>query len=167
MQMPSLANAVRPGAEPAIALHLQTGPDSPQGGSEVPRRRTMLRRAADVAVALALLALTGPLMLLTALAVRLDSPGSVLVGLPHLGQGGRVFRLLTFRCSQEAAFGRTAPSRVAALIQPPRIDQLPVLLNLLRGDMTLIGPAPVKVGIALHGAPMMGTPGISGWVGSA
>lgn len=169
MHMPSLADVVRTGAQPAIVLNLHHGADSPPEGGELPRRSAMGRRTGDVAVALALLALTAPLLLLTALAIRLDSAGPILVGLPYLGEGGQVFRLLAFRCTQGPAPGRFAPSRVASLIQPPRIDQLPILFNLLRGDMTLIGPPPVQPGLAADASspPGLAKPGLSGWVASA
>lgn len=168
MQMPMLADAVRTGAQPATLLNSDNGAGS-HGGSELPRRRATGHRAGDVAVALALLALTGPLLLLTALAIRLDSPGPVLVGLPHFGEGGQLFHLLAFRSTKGGVPGLSAPSRIGLLIQPPRIDQLPILFNLLRGDMALSGPPPVPSGsgFSAPAALSLQKPGLYGWLNSA
>lgn len=141
----------------ALALRLEPTGRARPGGGGLPRRRAAGRRAIDVAVSAALLAVTLPLLALAALAVRLDSPGPVLLGEPHLGEGGRVFRLLSFRCTEA---GGGSPTRVGGLLHPPRIDQLPVLFNLLLGDMTLVGPAPMPLGAPGGTA---GRPGLTGW----
>ena len=150
--------------------------------------RHAVLRAADIAVAASLLLLTLPLVALVALAVRLDSPGPLLERLPRRGRGGQPFHLLAFRSTAPGPFGRPVPTRIGRLVRPARLDQLPVLLNLLRGDMTLVGPAPayahgaaqdgaVKAGAiqggaiqdgAIQGGAIQdgadsGTPGLTGW----
>ncbi|WP_161993614.1 sugar transferase [Muricoccus nepalensis] len=151
-------NRRRGAPRPALALRLEPTGHARPGGGGLPRRRAAGRRAIDVTVSAALLAVTLPLLALAALAVRLDSPGPVLLGEPHLGEGGRVFRLLSFRCTEGA--GGAALTRVGGLLRPPRIDQLPVLFNLFLGDMTLVGPAPVPLGAPGGTA---GRPGLTGW----
>lgn len=85
-----------------------------------------------------LLILTLPLLVLVALAVRLESPGPVFSRAGCRGWEGRCFHLLSFRVLSGGEL-----SRVGQLIRPCRIDQLPALLNLLRGDLALFGPSPV------------------------
>ena len=123
-----------------------------------------IRRGADVVVALLMLLLTLPLLLLVALAIRLDGSGPVLRRRPHIGRNGQRFDLLTFSSTQEDPFGRTLPTPLGHFIRPTRIDQLPILLNLLRGDLTLVGPAPIPLGEAQQ-APIP-HPGVTGWAGA-
>jgi lipopolysaccharide/colanic/teichoic acid biosynthesis glycosyltransferase len=120
-----------------------------------------------------LLVLTLPLFIVTALAIRLDSPGPVFRPVPHVGTGGRTFRLLMFRSTTS----NIPPARAAELtgvgrlIYPTRVDQLPILLNLLRGDITLIGPCPEPLSMATRnasatralGLPPTKKPGLTGW----
>lgn len=117
------------------------------------------RRAVDVTVALVLLALALPLLLLVALAVRLDGPGPVLQREYRIGHGGRRFQLLAFRSTEGPS---RAPTRLGRWMRPVRIDQLPVLLNLLRGDMTLVGPAPAEGWDGAAEGPLP-RPGVTGW----
>lgn len=137
----------------------------PHDGHGSPRRRSMMRRAADIAAAIALLTITFPLMVLVALAIRIESRGPVFLREAHLGDSGRVFTLLTFRCARwSGALEPSVPTQVGRLLQRPRIDQLPVLFNLLRGEMTLIGPPPVRLsGSGPRAVVPAATPGLSGW----
>jgi exopolysaccharide biosynthesis polyprenyl glycosylphosphotransferase len=116
-------------------------------------RDTVARRAADIALALSLLLLTLPLILLTALLIRLDSPGPVLYRQERVGLHGRRFTLLKFRSMRDDAetrgpvwAARSDPrvTRVGAFIRLTRIDELPQLLNVLRGEMSFIGPRPER-----------------------
>jgi len=166
----SLMDAPASPVQPPLVLKLDRGPRPYQGGSSFPRRREWGRRVADLAAAVTLLAITLPVMALAALAIRLESPGPILRREAHVGQGGRVFHLMTFRSTRghgaqgEAAAGEAALTRVGQLLQPPRIDQLPILFNLLRGDMTLIGPAPRRHDAARpRGVAPLARPGVSGW----
>lgn len=110
-----------------------------------------VKRAFDVVVATGLLLLTGPLWVLAAIAVKLTSRGPVLYRASRVGQYGRPFTLLKFRTmSIDAAAkgpGITATrdprvTGVGALLRRFKIDELPQLLNVLRGDMSLVGPRP-------------------------
>ncbi|MDD2943333.1 MAG: sugar transferase [bacterium] len=116
------------------------------------------RRIFDISVALVLLIVTMPLMLVAALVVRLTSPGSVIFSQNRLTKGGQVFRMYkirTMRADAEAGSGavlaQKADSRVTPVgrfLRSTRIDELPQLFNILRGEMSLIGPRPERPEIA-------------------
>lgn len=110
-----------------------------------------LRRVVDVAVGCAGLLLVGWLMLLLGLTVRGTSPGPALFRQPRVGRNGRSFTIVKFRTMVDgAATNGCAVSghadaritRVGRLLRDTRLDELPQLLNVVRGDMTLIGPRP-------------------------
>jgi lipopolysaccharide/colanic/teichoic acid biosynthesis glycosyltransferase len=108
-----------------------------------------MSRALDVIVAAVALAVLAPLLAAVAVAVRWTSPGPVLFRQTRVGLGGAPFTLLKFRTMWHGAAGPsvtgTADARVTPLgarLRRWKIDELPQLVNLLRGDMTLIGPRP-------------------------
>jgi len=142
------------------------------------------KRATDIALsALALVALS-PLFALLAAAVRLESPGPVLFRQERFGLGGRHIRVLKFR-SMRAEAGdasgenRTVPrdprvTRVGRILRHLSFDELPQLVNVLRGDMSLVGPRPhplhMRVGelyyfdaVERYRARHLVKPGITGW----
>ncbi|HEX6938027.1 MAG TPA: exopolysaccharide biosynthesis polyprenyl glycosylphosphotransferase [Longimicrobiales bacterium] len=125
--------------------------------------RMALKRAMDVAVAAAALVLTSPLLVLIAAAIRLDSPGPVLFGQIRVGVGGKPFRMWKFRTMVPDAermkpalayLNESGDSRLFKIPHDPRVtrlgrwlrrtslDELPQLLNVLRGEMSLVGPRP-------------------------
>ena len=113
----------------------------------------MVRRARDVCGSLLLLVLTLPLLLVVALLIKLESPGPVLYRQRRVGLNGSVFTLLklrSMRVDAEAAgpcwAAKRDPrvTRVGAAIRGCRIDELPQLLNVLRGEMSLVGPRPER-----------------------
>jgi exopolysaccharide biosynthesis polyprenyl glycosylphosphotransferase len=125
----------------------------PGAGPCAGARRLLLQRPFDITLSLALLLLTLPLMLLTALAIRLDSPGPLLYRQERLGLGGEVFTLLKFRSMRTdaeaagpvwAAQRDARVTRVGRFIRLVRIDELPQLLNILSGEMSFIGPRPER-----------------------
>jgi lipopolysaccharide/colanic/teichoic acid biosynthesis glycosyltransferase len=108
-----------------------------------------MRRVIDVAVTGVALVALSPLLVAVAIGVRLGSPGPVLFRQPRVGRGGRPFTLLKFRTMWDGATGpsvtRAADTRVTpfgAWLRRWKLDELPQLLNVLRGDMTLLGPRP-------------------------
>ena len=112
-----------------------------------------VRRARDVAGSLLLLVLTLPLLLLVTCLIKFDSRGPVLYRQDRVGLHGRVFTLLKFRTMQidaEADGPRWATerdprvTRFGAFLRASRIDELPQLINVLRGEMTLVGPRPER-----------------------
>ena len=117
----------------------------------------MLKRSFDITVSLALLTVLSPVLALTALAIRLDSPGPVLFRQPRLGFNNEAFHVLKFRsmyvnCADLEARQQTQRNdarvtRVGAWLRKSSIDELPQLINVLIGDMSLVGPRPHAIGM--------------------
>lgn len=106
-----------------------------------------MRRLIDLAFALFFLVLTGPLLLLISILIKLDSTGPVLYKPEMIGKHGKAFRLLRFRTMHVDS--RNVPSeqrwtRIGSFIRNYSLDHLPMLLNLLKGDLTIIGPRPME-----------------------
>lgn len=129
--------------------------DSPRISGYVHQASSVfLRRAFDVFVALTLLALLWPVMLLTAIAIKLDSSGPVFFKQERVGLRGRRFMCIKFRSMNQNAesdgVARWAQTndprvtRVGQLIRKCRIDELPQLFNVLRGEMRMVGPRPER-----------------------
>ena len=109
----------------------------------------MLRRIVDICFAVAALTLLAPLLVFIAIAIRIDSPGNPIYGGWRVGKGGKRFRMWKFRSmvtnADQVGPGITArrDSRVTRLgktLRNTKLDELPQFVNLLTGDLTLIGP---------------------------
>ncbi len=110
------------------------------------RTGVIAKRAFDVAVALPALLLLAPVLLLTALAVRLSMGSPVLFRHRRAGYRGRPFTLLKFRTMRPGAPGEPDDARLTrlgALLRAASLDELPQLWNVLCGDMSLVGPRPL------------------------
>lgn len=112
----------------------------------------MLKRAFDIVVAAALLVVLAPLMAMIALAVRIGLGQPVIFVQESPGKGGRVFRLYKFRTMRDARGPDGTPlpdaERLTGLgrfLRASSLDELPELWNVLRGDMSLVGPRPLLV----------------------
>jgi sugar transferase (PEP-CTERM system associated) len=115
-----------------------------------------LERAFDIVASVLLLMLTSPLMLLTAIAIKLtEGPrATIFYRQVRVGQYGRPFKLLKFRSMREDAERDGKPqwaqkndsrvTRIGALIRLTRIDELPQILNVMRGEMSFVGPRPER-----------------------
>jgi lipopolysaccharide/colanic/teichoic acid biosynthesis glycosyltransferase len=107
------------------------------------------KRTYDIVIALLLLVLLSPLMLLLALAIKLESAGPVLYRSRRVGLGGREFEMLKFRKMHRDAAGPPLTSRndhrltrMGSLLGRTKFDELPQLWNVVCGDMSLVGPRP-------------------------
>lgn len=115
-----------------------------------------LKRLFDLAVAIPALALLTPVLLVIAVVIKLDSPGPVLFVQPRIGKGNRMFRMFKFRSMRSDLLDHKATklttrndarvTRVGKFIRKTSIDELPQLLNVLRGDMSIVGPRPHATG---------------------
>jgi sugar transferase (PEP-CTERM system associated) len=149
-------------------------------GFRVSRVTRALKRAFDIAVAAVGLMLAAPLMALTALAVRLDSRGPILYCQERVGKDGRPFTLSKFRSMRDDAEQGTPVwardhdervTRVGRVIRLTRLDELPQLWNVLRGDMSLVGPRPERpffvhqlaARIPFYSSRHVVRPGVTGW----
>jgi lipopolysaccharide/colanic/teichoic acid biosynthesis glycosyltransferase len=156
-----------------------TGDWQPASGTRG-RLDAAVQRAADIVLSLTLLVFTLPLMLLTAVLIRLDSPGPVLYRQERVGLHGRPFTLLKFRSMRTDAEARgpvwaaqsdPRVTRVGAFIRLVRIDELPQLLNVLRGQMSFIGPRPerphfvaqLEQALPFYRDRALVKPGLTGW----
>ena len=113
------------------------------------RRHEVVKRGFDAAVAAVLLALAAPLILVLAVAIRLDSRGSAFFRCRRIGFGGREFDMLKFRKMYDGARGPALTAtndnrftRMGSFLAQTKLDEVPQLWNVLRGDMSLVGPRP-------------------------
>ncbi len=113
----------------------------------------LLKRGFDILVAFVLLVITLPLQVLIALAILLTSPGPVFYAQERVGRGGRPFRLLKFRTmvpDAERDGARWAAKKdprvtpVGRFLRLTRLDELPQLVNVLKGEMSVVGPRPER-----------------------
>ena len=139
-----------------------------------------LKRILDIGLSLTLIALIAPLLLLIVLLIRIDSAGPALFRQTRLGLGGQPFEILKFRTMNVLENGnrvvqatRNDPrvTRLGRFLRQTSIDELPQLINVLKGEMSLVGPRPhARAHDAYYGAVIDGynarqqmKPGITGW----
>jgi lipopolysaccharide/colanic/teichoic acid biosynthesis glycosyltransferase len=138
----------------------------------------VLRRAVDIVVSATALAFASPILVVAALAIRLESPGPIVYRQRRSGLHGREFDVLKLRTMVDGAEHEGAGlainendariTRVGALLRRTSLDELPNLVNVLRGEMSLIGPRPtLPVQVAQYTERQRGRlaikPGITGW----
>ena len=139
------------------------------------------KRLIDIVASLIGLVLAAPLMVLVALAVKWTSPGPVVYRQKRVGQHGRVFTVLKFRSMRQdaeagtgAVWARANDNRVTPVgrfLRRSRLDEMPQLLNVLFGDMSLVGPRPERPEfvqqltqqIPFYGQRHIIRPGLTGW----
>ena len=119
----------------------------------MPLLRLAAKRALDVVLSALVLALMSAVIGLVALAIAVDSPGPVLYRAERVGRGGRGFRMLKFRKMHAYSRGLRLTTlddarftRVGAFLARSKLDELPQFVNVLRGEMSLIGPRPEDPG---------------------
>ncbi len=151
------------------------------GGFVRSRVRLVAKRALDIMFSLLLLALGAPLFLLIPLAIWLESGGPVLFRQVRIGLGGHPFEILKFRSMVHDAEPDGRPrlasvddprvTRVGRILRHFRLDELPQLFNVLRGDMSFVGPRPERPAFArryeetipFYSLRSSVRPGLTGW----
>lgn len=119
-------------------------------------RNSLVKRGFDLSIALVALIMLTPAMLITAVAIKLESPGPVLFRQQRMGRANRLFEVLKFRSMyvdqgdqhgiRSTARGDRRITRVGRIIRATSIDELPQLLNVIGGSMSLVGPRPHALG---------------------
>jgi lipopolysaccharide/colanic/teichoic acid biosynthesis glycosyltransferase len=146
----SAAGAVVEPARETVGIGVEAGGRVPRVG--MLRRSLVLERVRDVVVIVLFLPLIIPVGLLIAAAILADSPGPILYRAPRVGKDGRWFKMLKFRKMRRDAAGpgltlaydeRFTP--IGRFLAVSRLDELPQLWNVLRGEMTLVGPRPETI----------------------
>ena len=137
-----------------------------------------LPRAADVLIAAIVLAIASPLLALAAIAIRLDSAGPVIYRQRRVGQGGRAFELYKLRTMVQGAdpvgVGTVVTendprvTRAGALLRRLSLDEVPNLVNVIRGEMSVVGPRPtleaqVELYTPRQRRRLEVKPGMTGW----
>lgn len=114
--------------------------------------RAYVKRLLDIVISLLVLVLLSPIFLLTAIAIKLESPGPIIFNQTRLGLGGKEYCIYKFRSMVQNAEhtgsgvysgkGDARVTKVGRIIRATSIDELPQAVNILKGDMSLIGPRP-------------------------
>jgi lipopolysaccharide/colanic/teichoic acid biosynthesis glycosyltransferase len=150
--------------------------DEAQAGGPTCRvRRVRTSRVLDVAVALPVLVLASPVILGLALLIRFRMGSPILFRQERAGRGGEVFELVKFRTMRPTAPGDDGPDSdrqrltpLGRVLRSTSLDELPTLLNVIRGNMSLVGPRPLPVRYLARYSPEHARrhevrPGITGW----
>lgn len=141
---------------------------------------SLVKRLMDIILITATFPITLPVMAITAVAIRLESEGGALFIQKRVGQGGKEFNIYKFRSmchdsekngAQFASANDMRVTRIGKFIRKTRIDELPQFFNVLKGDMSLIGPRPEQKNfvdkfeekIPFYNYRHIVKPGISGW----
>ena len=147
----------------------------------MPEWEKKLKRLIDIIASLLILIITFPICLLSAIAIKIDSEGSIFFKQERIGQNGKVFRILKFRSMKKDAEKDTGPvwsqkddpriTSVGRFIRKVRIDEIPQMFNVLKGEMSIVGPRPERAffveqlskEIPYYKRRLKVRPGITGW----
>jgi sugar transferase (PEP-CTERM system associated) len=145
------------------------------------RLSRLSKRLVGLTLSTAMLVLLSPLLLVVALAIRMESKGPAIFKQERVGEDGETFTLYKFRSMRTDAEKQTGPvwaeeddpriTRVGRIIRKVRIDELPQLWNVLKGDMSFVGPRPerpffveqLKKKIPYYNERFAVKPGVTGW----
>jgi len=145
------------------------------------RTRRFFKRSTDLIISLAMLILFSPLIIVTAIIIKIDSTGPVLFSQERIGKNKKPYMLYKFRSMVQDAEKQSGPvwasdndkriTRVGNVLRKWRIDEIPQLWNVLKGDMSFVGPRPereyfvnkLEEIIPYYGERFSVKPGITGW----
>jgi sugar transferase (PEP-CTERM system associated) len=149
-------------------------------GFQSSRFQDAVKRIFDLIFALVGLVMTSPIMLLTAVFIRLESPGPIFYLQQRVGKDGKGFNVIKFRSMKQDA-EKNGPqwasendprvTRIGRIIRKLRIDELPQFINVIKNDMSFVGPRPerryfvdlLEKSIPFYALRMHAKPGITGW----
>jgi len=187
--LPNILNLFVDGDGPdendANLARIAAGAEHPlSGAADVCKRRALLKRAQDLTFALAGLLTAGPIMLAVAMAIKLDSPGPIFFRQRRHGFNNEEFQVWKFRsmrheladprAARQIRAGDDRVTRVGRFIRKTSLDELPQLLNVLCGEMSIVGPRPHAIGMKtgdVESAKLVAEyahrhrmkPGLTGW----
>lgn len=143
--------------------------------------KSMMKRSGDLILAILMLLILSPLIIVTTLLIKVDSPGPVIFSQTRVGQNGKRFKIRKFRSMVTDAEKSTGPvwaraeddriTRVGRVIRKLRIDEIPQLWNVFKGEMSFVGPRPERehfiqqlvAQIPYYTYRLSVKPGITGW----
>jgi exopolysaccharide biosynthesis polyprenyl glycosylphosphotransferase len=147
----------------------------------MPEWERKLKRFIDIFLSIIILIISLPISIITAFAIKLDSKGPVFFIQERMGQNGKIFKMIKFRSMRNDAEKSTGPvwsqkddprvTRVGKIIRKVRIDEIPQFINVLKGDMSIVGPRPerpyfvekLSKEIPYYKRRLRVRPGITGW----
>jgi exopolysaccharide biosynthesis polyprenyl glycosylphosphotransferase len=147
----------------------------------MPEWEKKLKRILDILVSFVILIVTSPVLILTAIAIKLDSPGNIFFRQERCGIDGNLFKMIKFRSMRHDAEKQSGPvwstkndpriTLVGRFIRKVRIDEIPQMINVLSGEMSLVGPRPerpffvekLSKEIPYYKRRLKVRPGITGW----
>lgn len=147
----------------------------------MPEWEKKLKRLMDIVISLLLLLISLPITILTSIAIKIDSEGPIFFKQERLGQNGKPFKVLKFRSMINDAEKYTGPvwsqkddprvTRMGRFVRKVRIDEIPQMLNVLKGEMSLVGPRPERAffveklskEIPYYKRRLKVRPGVTGW----
>jgi exopolysaccharide biosynthesis polyprenyl glycosylphosphotransferase len=147
----------------------------------MPEWEKKLKRLMDIVISLLILLISSPIIFLTAIAIKIDSEGPMFFKQERLGQNGKPFKVFKFRSMIVDAEKHTGPvwsqkddprvTRMGKIVRRLRIDELPQMYNVLKGEMSLVGPRPereffvekLSKEIPYYKRRLKVRPGVTGW----
>lgn len=147
----------------------------------MPEWEKKVKRLLDIVISLLILIVSSPIILITSVAIKIDSEGPIFYLQERSGLNGEIFKIIKFRSMYKDAEKRTGPvwsqkndpriTRVGKLIRKVRIDEIPQMINVLKGEMSLVGPRPERPyfveklaeQIPYYKRRLRVRPGVTGW----
>ncbi len=147
----------------------------------MPEWEKRVKRLMDIVVSILVLIVSLPITIITAIAIKLESPGPMLFIQERSGLNGKPFRMMKFRSMRNDAEKKSGPvwaqkndpriTKIGAFIRKVRIDEIPQMINVLKGEMSFVGPRPERPyfveklaeQIPLYKRRLKVRPGVTGW----